>query len=119
MDKLAIYDIEFHGHCGVTDEERAAGQRLSVDLELTCDLKSPALSDRLEAAVDYDLLCGKIVKIGRETRVHLVETLAEKIAEKVLEDRRIASVLVRVKKCHPLREEIRGGFVVEIRRERT
>lgn len=114
MDKLAIYEIEFHGHCGVTEAERTIGQRLSVDVEMECDTAGAARSDRLEEAVDYDHLCGEIVKIGRESRLHLIETLAERVAGKILEDRRIRSVTVRVKKCLPPREEIRGGVVVEI-----
>ncbi len=119
MDRLAIYEIEFHGHCGVTEEERTIGQRLSVDVEIECDVAGAARSDRLEETIDYDRLCGEIVKIGRESRVHLIESLAEKIARKILEERRIASVTVRVKKCLPPREEIRGGVVVEIVRSRN
>ena len=114
MDRLAIYEIEFHGHCGVTEEERTIGQRLSIDVEMDVDLKEAARSDRLEETVDYDWLCGEIVKLGRESRVHLIETLAERVAGKILEDRRIASVTVRVRKRLPPREEIQGGVAVEI-----
>lgn len=114
MDKLTIYQIEFHGHCGVTEEERTIGQRLSVDVEMLCDLKPAARSDCLEDTVDYDRLSGDIARIGRESRLHLIETLAERIAGKILEDRRVASVTVRVKKCLPPREEIKGGMQVEI-----
>ncbi|MBI3804247.1 MAG: dihydroneopterin aldolase [Nitrospirae bacterium] len=114
MDKLIIHQIEFHGHCGVTQEERTIGQRLSVDVEMRCDLKRAAEADRLEATIDYDRLSGEIARIGRESQVHLIETLAERIAAKVLKDPRVASVTVRVKKCLPPREEIKGGVVVEI-----
>lgn len=118
MDKLAIYNIEFHGHCGVTQEERTIGQRLSIDVEIDCDVAGAARTDQLNDTIDYDRLCGEIVKIGRGSHVHLIETLAERIAGKVLEDRRVGSVIVRVKKCLPPREEIRGGVVVEIVRSR-
>ncbi|MDC4204944.1 MAG: dihydroneopterin aldolase [Candidatus Manganitrophus sp.] len=101
MDTLAIYQIEFHGHCGVTEEERTIGQRLSVDVEMKCDVSGAARTDQLKDTIDYDQLCGEIVKIGRESHVRLIETLAERIAGKILEDRRIASVTVRVKKCLP------------------
>lgn len=119
MDTLAIYQIEFHGHCGVTEEERTIGQRLSVDVEMKCDVAVAAQTDQLKDTIDYDRLCGEIAKIGRESRVRLIETLAERIAGKILEDRRIISVSVRVKKCLPPREEIRGGVVVEIMRSAT
>lgn len=118
MDRLSICQIEFHGHCGVTAEERAAGQRLSVDIEIDCDLRKASQSDHLDDTIDYDRLCGDVARLGRETHVQLIETLAEKIAAKVLEKPKVASVLVRLKKCLPPREEIRGGVAVEIRRGR-
>ncbi len=118
MDKLTVYQIEFHGHCGVTAEERMAGQRLSVDIEIDCDLKKASQSDHLDDTIDYDRLCGEVVRLGRESQVHLIETLAEKIAATILEKPKVESVLIRLKKCLPPREEIRGGVVVEIRRSR-
>jgi dihydroneopterin aldolase len=119
MDRLSVYEIEFHGHCGITAEERTIGQRLSLDIEIDCDLKKASQSDYLEDTIDYDQLCGEVARLGRETSVHLIETLAEKIALKVLEEPKVESVLVRLKKCLPPREEIRGGVVVEIRRARS
>lgn len=119
MHKLAIYEIEIHGHCGATEAERTIGQRLSIDVEMTCDLKEAVQSDRLEDTVDYDRLTLEIARIGRESRLHLIETLAEKIAETVLKNRRVQTVLVRVKKRLPPREEIRGGVVAEIVRRST
>ena len=118
-DRLQIYQIEFHGHCGVTLEERTIGQRLSVDIEIDCDFTKAAQSDDLKETIDYDRLCGEVARLGRETSVHLIETLAERIAAKVLENPKAQSVRVRLKKCLPPREEIRGGVVAEIRRGRS
>jgi dihydroneopterin aldolase len=57
--------------------------------------------------------------MGRNEYVNLIETLTEKIAQSALEDLKITSVLVRVKKCHPPLKEIKGGFVVEISRDQV
>ena len=115
-DQICIHQIEFHGHCGVTDAEREAGQRLSVDLFLTCDLRPAAASDRLQETIDYDRLAMRIVQLGRRMRVRLLETLAEQIADAALEDSRVRSVCVRLKKPLPPSEEIRSGVVIEITR---
>jgi dihydroneopterin aldolase len=115
MNKICIYQIEFDGHIGITEEERTTPQPLSVDIELTCNINTE--SDDLYDTIDYDLLCKKIVEIGHET-LNLIETLAEKITKSALEDKRVTAVLVRVKKCHPPLKEIKGGFVVEILRHR-
>jgi len=119
MDMIGVYQIEFHGHCGVTKEERTAGQRLSVDVECQCDLQKVAHSDALADTIDYDLMVSQILKIGRETHASLLETVAEMIVRKILEDERITSVRVRLKKIAPPREEVRGGVVVEIERRKT
>lgn len=118
MDKLTIYQIEFHGHCGITEAERSIGQHLSVDIEMSCDLRKAAETDRLEETIDYDRLSAEIAKLGREQEVHLIETLAERIAERVLENRRVHSVRIRLKKISPPCEAIRGSVVVECVRTR-
>jgi len=115
MDRLRISQIAFHGHCGVTEAEREVGQRLSVDLELACDFTAAARSDRLADTIDYHHLAEAVADLGRATRVALLETLATRIAECVLEDRRVASVRVRLTKPPPC-EVIRGGVTVEITR---
>ncbi|MFQ5579975.1 MAG: dihydroneopterin aldolase [Nitrospiria bacterium] len=118
MDKLTIYQIEFHGHCGITEAERSIGQRLSVDIEMHYDLKKAAKTDHLEETVDYDDLSTEIAKLGRKQAVNLIETLAESIAWKVLENSQVHSVLIRLKKISPPCEAIRGGVVVECLRTR-
>jgi len=92
-------------------------QPLSVDIELTCDINT--CSDNLYDTVDYDMLCRKIVEIGHNAYLNLIETLAERITQSALENQMVTSVLVRVKKCQPPLKEIRGGFVVEILRHRS
>ncbi|MEK7747677.1 MAG: dihydroneopterin aldolase [Nitrospirota bacterium] len=114
MDKIGIYQIAFDAHIGTTQEERAIPQPLMVDIELTGAINT--VSDRLEDNIDYDLICRKIIDLGQTTSVNLIETLTEKIAQKVLEDRNVESIFVRVKKCNPPLKEIQGGFSVEIMR---
>ena len=116
MDRLLISQIEFHGHCGVTDAEREVGQRLSVDLELACDFTAAARSDDLADTIDYHHLAEAVAVLGRATRVALIETIATRIAEYVLEDRRVTSVRVRLTKHPPFCEAIQGGVTVEITR---
>jgi dihydroneopterin aldolase len=119
MDKLFVTGLEFHGHCGITEEERRTGQRLSVDVEISCDLVAAGRSDHIKDTVDYALVCSRVLAIGRNEKFSLVESLAERIAEDLLDHFSSTSdILVRVHKCLPPVEEIRGFFGVEIRRTR-
>jgi dihydroneopterin aldolase len=116
MTKICIYQVEFDAHVGVTEEERATPQKISSDLELTGVINTAA--DDLNETIDYDAVCRKMMAIC-QTPVCLIETFAEKIVQMALENTRVRSVRVRVKKDHPSLKEIRGGFVVEIERGRS
>jgi FolB domain-containing protein len=47
-----------------------------VDVELTLDLTPAALSDDLDAAVDYGQVVQRVVSMGTSERFHLIERLA-------------------------------------------
>jgi len=118
MDRILVQGIEFHGHCGVTAEERKVGQRISVDVELEVDLRSASRQDAVSKTVNYAKVCQTVLEIGRSETCRLVETLAERIAGTLLERFAIHELLLRVKKVFPPLEEIKGGVTVEIRRGR-
>ena len=118
MDWLSIKDIEFIGHCGITEEERRVGQRISADLQITLDLSEAAASDRLEDTVDYVSLCDKVVSIGRGESYHLLETLAERVAREILHGFKVSEVTVRLRKCPAPVEAIKGHFEVEVTRKK-
>ena len=117
MDRLSIKDIEFIGHCGITEEERRVGQRISADLQVTLDLSKATVSDRLEDTVDYVSLCDKVVSIGRGESYHLLETLAERIAREILQGYKVSEVTVRLRKYPAPVDAIKGHFEVEITRK--
>ena len=118
MDWLSIKDIEFIGHCGITEEERIVGQRISADIEVTLDLSKATVSDRLEDTVDYVSLCDKVVSIGRGESYHLLETLAERVAREILHGFKVSEVTVRLRKCPAPVEAIKGHFEVEVTRKK-
>ena len=119
MDKLIIKEIEFIGHCGITEEERITGQRLSADIELSVDIAIAANSDRLQDSIDYVGVCNLIVSIGSEGKFNLLETLAERMAQEVLKKYNVSEILIRLRKYSVPVAPIRGCFEVEIRRKRN
>lgn len=118
MDRLIIKDIEFIGHCGITEEERMVGQRISADIEVSLDISRAAASDSMEETVDYVDICNKAVSIGRREEYHLLETLAARIGKEILESYKISEVTVRLRKCSVPVDAIKGYFGVEITRRR-
>ncbi len=117
-DRLLLEGLQFFGHHGDVEAERALGGRVDVDVEIRTDLARAGRSDELHDTVDY-VHCYEAVRRVVETRQHnLLETVAEGIATELLRDDRVASVRVRVAKQPPLAGIFRR-FAVVIERDRS
>jgi dihydroneopterin aldolase len=117
MDKLIIADLQFHSHCGVTETEQEIGQRLSLDIELYCDVRKVSAADSLLEYLDYRHVVDVVLEIGRKDRFKLLESLAERLAQVLIKQFPVEEVVLRLKKMHPPVEAIQGYFGVEIRRK--
>jgi dihydroneopterin aldolase len=117
-DRLLLEGLQFFGHHGDVEAERALGGRVDVDVEIRTDLRGAGQSDELHDTVDY-VRCYEAVRHVVETRQHnLLEKVAEEIASALLSDQRVSSVRVRVAKQPPL-AGIFNRFAVVIERERA
>ena len=118
-DRIRIEGIEFHGFHGVPAAEREIGHRYRVDVEMELDLRPAALSDDVERTVDYGAAARAVVEEGTGPSVRLVETLAERIAARLLRDYPlIQSVELRVAKLQPPVSVNFQASVIWIRRGR-
>jgi dihydroneopterin aldolase len=117
-DRLLLEDVRFYGHHGVSKAEQTVGVWFSVDAELAVDLAPAAVSDDLAAAVDYGAVARRIVEIGTEGRVNLIERLAGLIAQALLREFPVRQVRVRVRKLTPPLQGLVGTPSVELVRTR-
>ncbi len=97
-DILLIEDIRFYGHHGVTPAQQEVGAWFSVDVELQLDLTPAALSDDLQAGVDYGEVAQRVVAVGTGERVRLIERLAGLLCETLLRAYPAREVTVTVRK---------------------
>jgi 7,8-dihydroneopterin aldolase/epimerase/oxygenase len=98
MDKLRISGLEVSARIGVRDWERQVRQRLLIDLELDIDAAAAARSDELTDALDYGAVARSTRDIAIGSNCRLIETLAELIADQVLEKYLVQHVTVVVHK---------------------
>ncbi|WP_441291899.1 dihydroneopterin aldolase [Sorangium sp. KYC3313] len=117
MDRILIKDLLARCVLGVTPEERREKQEIVINLALWTDIRVPARTDRLEDAMDYRSLKKKILKMTEESEYHLIEALAEAIAQLCLTTPSVHKVEVTVEKPTELR--FTRGVAVEISRERA
>ena len=98
MDRIELRGMTFQGRHGVRPAEREQPQEFNVDVDVEADLARPSRSDQLADTIDYT----KVRRIAREViegpPANLLETLAGRIAQQVLEVPGVESVSVRVAK---------------------
>ena len=88
-DELSVSGIECFAHHGVFDFEKREGQVFVVDLVLGIDTRPAAASDDLEDTVNYGTLVMDVKAAVERDPVDLIETVAQRIADTCLADRRV------------------------------
>ena len=97
-DVIYIRELELSAHIGVPDEERARPQRLTISLALWPLARFHELEDRLEKTVDYARVCQTVKEFVQERRDHLIETLGDAIALRLLETYPLRRVELELRK---------------------
>lgn len=116
MDKIYIKDLMIRTIIGTREDERLNKQDVVINIVLWAELGKAGKSDAIGDTVNYRTINKKIVSMAESSQYHLVEALADRIADLCLEDEAVHKVEVRVEKPGALRFARSVG--VEITRER-
>ncbi len=118
-DRILVRDLVLYAYHGVHPEEQRLGQRFEVDITCALDLREAARQDVAGATVSYASLVEIAQEISANTNFFLIETLAETIAGKVLDDYpQIGEVTVQVRKPSAPIPATLGYVAVEVTRGR-
>ena len=98
--EASILNLKIEGNHGVYDFEKERTGTFEIDVEIFKDLSILQGKDDLKKTIDYSEVIGVIQKIFNEKRYNLIETLAEKICDNLLNNFLIESVKLRVRKPH-------------------
>ncbi|GAA1172335.1 dihydroneopterin aldolase [Streptomyces hebeiensis] len=98
MDRVALRGLKARGHHGVFPREREEGQTFIVDVVLGLDTRPAAAADDLTKTVHYGIVAEEVVEIVQGDPVDLIETLAERIAQRCLKHDGVREVEVVVHK---------------------
>ncbi len=96
MILVELHGLEVFGRHGVTNEERERGQTFLFDIQL--EVSDAALSDRLDDAVDYDEVAGRVRGVSDGRQFALLEALAAAVADEIVARFPVLRVRVRVRK---------------------
>jgi dihydroneopterin aldolase len=100
------------------EHEKASGQTFLIDLGLEVDLAPAGTSDELGQTVDYGAVAQRVHDVAAGERWDLIERLAQRIAETVLEHELVDRVTVTVHKPGAPIEVPFGDVTVTIVRTR-
>jgi len=117
VDVIRLKNMIFYAHHGYYEAERELGQKFEVDIEVRCDFKPAAQSDDLKKTMDYRKIYDISKAIFENSKFKLIETVAERIANRLLELPGINNVLIRVRKPHVPLNGLLDYVEIEIYRE--
>jgi dihydroneopterin aldolase len=83
-DEILLEGMRFYAYHGVNPEERALGQRFTVDVVLAVDLRQAGQSDDLADTVSYSTVYKLVRRIVESEPRNLIEAVAESIAGEIL-----------------------------------
>jgi 7,8-dihydroneopterin aldolase/epimerase/oxygenase len=113
VTKIFIRGLNVAAECGVYAHEKGRTRPLIVDIEVWVRDDVRGSGDALSQTVDYDVLAGHVHDVAGAAHLHLIETFAEQVCAKVLEDDRIERVRLRVEKPGSVPGAVCSGVELE------
>jgi (5-formylfuran-3-yl)methyl phosphate synthase len=114
LDRVFVRDFIVSAEIGAYDYERSIRQRVVFDVEALVR-RAGAHPDDIRSIFSYDVILDAIRLIVGRGHVDFVETLAEEVADVLLQHARVRSIRVNIRKL----DVIEGAVGIEIRRERA
>ncbi len=114
LDKIGVRGLVLDCQIGVLPDEKDKAQRVRFTVEVSVYPSPRSGTDDIEDAVNYDYIVQAIRSVTTQGHINLLETLAERIADACLADRRAAKVHLLVEKLDRLEG---ASLSVEIERD--
>ena len=96
---IRIKNAQFYAYHGAMQEEQNIGGRFEVDVDIKTDFSEAVKNDELHLTINYHKVYSFINEIVHRENFYLIETLAERIAEGLINDfEQIEELTIRVRK---------------------
>lgn len=113
MDIVFIEDLRIDALIGIYDWERQLKQTLSFDLEMGFDNRKAAATDHIDDTLDYKRVSKRLIAFVGDSSFQLVETLAERCADIVINELKVPWVRLRIRKLGAVRGAKAVGVLIE------
>ena len=112
-DHIFLRGLECQCIIGFIDWERRVPQTVVIDLELPCDCAHAARSDAVGDTIDYKSVAKRVLAYVGASQFQLLETLAQRLAELLLEEFALAWIRLRINKPGAIRHSRDVGVAIE------
>ena len=113
MDIIFLRNLRIETIIGIFDWERKIKQTVFFDIEMATDIKKAAMSDHIDDTLDYKSLSKAVIDFVERSDFQLVETLAEKVAELIINDFNVPWLKLTLNKKGALRHADDVGIIIE------
>lgn len=113
MDIIYLRNLRVPARIGIYDWEKAIKQELSFDLDMGTDIRRAAASDHIDDTLNYKAVAKRVYQFVSESRYELVETLAERVAELVMNEFQVPWVRLKLSKGEAVSGTSDVGIIIE------
>jgi len=113
LDITFLHGLKVDCIIGIWDWERRMRQTIVIDLDMASNVKKAADSDNIKDAVDYKAVSKRLQEFVGQSEFQLVETLAERVAEIVIDEFAVPWVRVRINKKGAVSNAGDVGIIIE------
>lgn len=109
---IAIKDLNLDALIGIHPHEKKTKQKILINIILNSPYESKSVNDKIENVVSYEHIVNRIKKLVNSGHIGLLETLAEKVAEICLRDKRVLDARVSIEKLEVFAETKSVGIEI-------
>jgi len=113
MDIIYLNDLEIETIIGIFDWERRVKQKVRFNLEMAADVSKAAATDKIDDTLNYKSVAKRLIEFVEASEFQLVETLAERVAEIIINEFNIPWVRVKINKPGAVRYAGDVGVIIE------
>ncbi len=113
MDIIYLHGLKIDAVIGIWDWERKIHQTIVIDLDMAADIRKAAATDSVDDTLNYKGVANRLKDYVPNSGCELVETLAERIAEIVINEFDVPWVRVKINKPGAIRGSRDVGVIIE------
>jgi len=113
MDIVFISDLDIDTVIGIFDWEREIRQTVRLNIEMNADIARAAKTDHIDDTLDYKAVAKRMISFVQASEFGLVETLAERCAEIILDEFPVQWLRLRLDKPGAVRGSRSVGVIIE------